>query len=225
MNYYEILNVTKDASQKEIRQSYKALMKKYHPDIFKGDKARAEKLSMEINAAYDVLSNEETRREYDLSLEENLSNSAFSSKETDTSENTNHYYSSSKNTYNGYNPYSYENYKRKKYYNSKYKYYSNSYNSHIKTAEDYVSNKIDTLKTYQKVLAFFILLLFACILILITFIEYIKVVPDNVNSKNNLDISYPYNFHFVNSIDTNSTDIYLTEEEFQRKLFESIYGY
>ena len=75
MNYYEILNVTKDASQKEIRQSYKALMKKYHPDIFKGDKARAEKLSMEINAAYDVLSNEETRREYDLSLEENLSNS------------------------------------------------------------------------------------------------------------------------------------------------------
>lgn len=229
MNYYEILNVKKDASSKEIRQSYKALMKKYHPDIFKGDKAKAEKLSMEINAAYDVLSNPEARKEYDLSLEEeNINNTNYNSSES--TENTKQYYTSStKNTYTNYNPYSYENYRRKKYYEDKSSYnynnYSNTYNSHIKSAENYVSNKIDSLKTYQKVLIFFIFLLFSCILILITFIEYLKVVPGYTNNKEKLDITYPNNFNFVNNIDTNSTKVYLTEEEFQRKLFESIYGY
>ena len=69
MNYYEILKVSKNASQQEIRDSYIKLIKQYHPDIYKGSKAFAEKTTKEINDAYDVLSVPERRREYDLSLE------------------------------------------------------------------------------------------------------------------------------------------------------------
>lgn len=70
MNYYDILKVSKTASQQEIRTSYKKLIKKYHPDIYKGNHEYAEKITKELNDAYTTLSNLESRKEYDLSLEE-----------------------------------------------------------------------------------------------------------------------------------------------------------
>jgi len=71
MNYYDILKVSKTASQKEIRDAYKSLIKKYHPDIYTGNHEYAEKITKDLNDAYNVLSNEESRREYDLSLANN----------------------------------------------------------------------------------------------------------------------------------------------------------
>lgn len=71
MNYYDILKVSKNASQKEIRDAYKSLIKKYHPDIYTGNHEYAEKITKDLNDAYNVLSNEEARREYDLSLANN----------------------------------------------------------------------------------------------------------------------------------------------------------
>lgn len=68
MNYYQILEVSKNATQEEIRESYKTLIKKYHPDIYKGDKKTAEKITSSLNEAYDVLSAPEKRAEYDLSI-------------------------------------------------------------------------------------------------------------------------------------------------------------
>lgn len=68
MNYYEILKVSKNATPKQIRTSYKNLIKKYHPDIYKGDKTFAEKITKELNDAYDTLSVPKKRAEYDLSL-------------------------------------------------------------------------------------------------------------------------------------------------------------
>lgn len=68
MNYYEILKVSKNATDKQIKASYKSLIKKYHPDIYKGDKAFAEKITSELNDAYDTLSVPEKRAEYDLSI-------------------------------------------------------------------------------------------------------------------------------------------------------------
>lgn len=65
MNYYEILKVSKTASQKEIRDSYKKLIKKYHPDLYKGNRDYAEKITKELNDAYSVLSNAERKKEYD----------------------------------------------------------------------------------------------------------------------------------------------------------------
>lgn len=66
-NYYDILGVPKDAPKDVIRKAYLALAKKCHPDKTGGDKAAEERLK-EINAAYDVLKNEEKRKQYDATL-------------------------------------------------------------------------------------------------------------------------------------------------------------
>jgi molecular chaperone DnaJ len=63
-NYYDILGVRKDVSDKEIKQAYRRLARKYHPDVNPGDKA-AEARFKEINAAYEVLSDRDKRRKYD----------------------------------------------------------------------------------------------------------------------------------------------------------------
>jgi molecular chaperone DnaJ len=63
-DYYQILGVSKNASEKEIKQAYRRLARKYHPDINPSDKS-AEAKFKEINAAHEVLSNPEKRRKYD----------------------------------------------------------------------------------------------------------------------------------------------------------------
>ena len=64
MNLYKVLEVSKEASQDEIRRSYRRLARKYHPDANPGDKG-AEDRFKEIQHAYEVLSKPEKRREYD----------------------------------------------------------------------------------------------------------------------------------------------------------------
>lgn len=65
-NYYEILGVSKDASFDDIKSIYHKLVKIYHPDVNKDPKANDKIL--EINEAYEVLSNPESKKEYDLSF-------------------------------------------------------------------------------------------------------------------------------------------------------------
>lgn len=64
-DYYAILGIKRGASDKEIRQAYRRLARKYHPDVNAGDKAAEEKFK-EMNAAYEVISDPEKRRKYDL---------------------------------------------------------------------------------------------------------------------------------------------------------------
>ena len=65
-NYYEILQVDKNASDEIIEKAYKLLAKKYHPDIQPDDKKKwAEDKLKQINEAYGVLSNKEHRMKYD----------------------------------------------------------------------------------------------------------------------------------------------------------------
>ena len=63
-NYYKLLGVSKSADDKEIRQAFRKLARKHHPDLNPGDKD-AEKKFKEINEAYEVLSNAENRGKYD----------------------------------------------------------------------------------------------------------------------------------------------------------------
>lgn len=62
-DYYEILGVSRDADKEEIKQAYRRLARKYHPDVNK--EAGAEERFKEINHAYEVLSEPETRARYD----------------------------------------------------------------------------------------------------------------------------------------------------------------
>jgi len=66
LNHYEVLRVKPTASQTEIKKAYRVLAKKFHPDTYKGDKSFAEEKMQEINRAYDVLSNVELRKSYDM---------------------------------------------------------------------------------------------------------------------------------------------------------------
>jgi curved DNA-binding protein len=63
-DYYKILGVSKNASEKEIRQAYRKLARQYHPDVNPNDKAAEEKFK-EINEANEVLSDPEKRKKYD----------------------------------------------------------------------------------------------------------------------------------------------------------------
>lgn len=63
-DYYKILGVSKSSSQADIKKAYRALAKKYHPDKTKGDSAAEEKFK-DISEAYEVLGDEEKRKQYD----------------------------------------------------------------------------------------------------------------------------------------------------------------
>lgn len=63
-DYYKVLGVDKKASEKEIKQAYRKLARKYHPDVNPGDK-QAEARFKEINEAHEVLSDPEKRKKYD----------------------------------------------------------------------------------------------------------------------------------------------------------------
>jgi DnaJ-class molecular chaperone len=63
-DYYKALGVSKTASEKEIKQAFRKLARKYHPDVNPGDKG-AEARFKDINEAYEVLGDPDKRRKYD----------------------------------------------------------------------------------------------------------------------------------------------------------------
>ncbi len=69
-NYYDILQVNKNASKEVISRVYKYLIKENHPDLFQGkDKELAEIKVKQLNEAYDVLTDDRKRKDFDEELE------------------------------------------------------------------------------------------------------------------------------------------------------------
>jgi len=76
-NYYDILGVSQDASQEELKKAYRKIALKYHPDKNPGNKEAEEKFKQAAEA-YAVLSDKEKRSRYDQFGEDGLKNSGFS---------------------------------------------------------------------------------------------------------------------------------------------------
>ena len=64
IDYYKTLDISKSATEKDIKKAYRKLARKYHPDLNPNDKT-AEKKFKEVNEANEVLSNPENRKKYD----------------------------------------------------------------------------------------------------------------------------------------------------------------
>jgi len=63
-NLYDVLGVSKNATETEIKSAYRKLARKYHPDVNKDNKEAADKFK-EVSCAYDILGNKEKRQKYD----------------------------------------------------------------------------------------------------------------------------------------------------------------
>lgn len=71
-NYYDILEINKNASPEIVEKAYKTLVKKYHPDLqVNNKKFEYEEKIKEINEAYMILSNKKTKDKYDSNLKNN----------------------------------------------------------------------------------------------------------------------------------------------------------
>ena len=66
-DYYKILQVAPDASPEVIQMAYKALAKKYHPDLNPGQEEAAQEKMKDVNEAYEILSDKDKRWQYDKS--------------------------------------------------------------------------------------------------------------------------------------------------------------
>ena len=69
MNYYEILGVERNVTPKDLKKAYKKLARKWHPDLNKDNLKVAEEKMREINVAYDTLSDEVKRLDYDKKID------------------------------------------------------------------------------------------------------------------------------------------------------------
>lgn len=66
-NYYEVLGIPRDATGEEIKKTFRRLARQFHPDVNPGNKT-AEETFKDINEAYDILSDEIKRADYDQQL-------------------------------------------------------------------------------------------------------------------------------------------------------------
>ena len=84
MNYYQTLQVNSLATRQEIKQAYRRLAKRFHPDSL--SQTADHNRIIEINAAYEVLSNPQTRRQYDRQLKSASSDHWSSNREARTTQ-------------------------------------------------------------------------------------------------------------------------------------------
>ena len=82
IDFYELLDIKKDATEQEIKTAYRKMAKKYHPDINKSDDAN--KIIISLNEAKETLLDDNKRREYDLLLDDINQSKQFSKNKEET---------------------------------------------------------------------------------------------------------------------------------------------
>lgn len=82
INYYELLNIDRKASEEEIKKAYRSMAKKYHPDINKSPEAS--KIIVSLNEAKDTLLDPIKRRDYDVLLDEMANSKQYSKNKNET---------------------------------------------------------------------------------------------------------------------------------------------
>ena len=215
MTHYEILGVSKNASQEEIRNAYKKLIKRYHPDLYQGDKKFAERKTQEINEAYDTLSDSTKKYDYDLSI---------------TPQNTTTNYSYTPPKYSSeYNPYtSYNNYYKNRYsskYNTTHQQPNNNYYQNTDKREiiyDELSKKLGA--NLAVVLFIFIIFLIIFIATIMQFKSYKsnhKSHESTVNTNTNTSKNNTYTDEFDINDYISDSDLLRLYNENYRDVFDS----
>lgn len=208
MNYYDVLGVKRTASQEEIKAAYKNLVKKYHPDIYTGDKTFAQKKTSEINVAYDTLSVPESRQAYDDETFPKVEYS-YTPPEYTNSYNSNNRYSNysnyrgtrdgSEHDYSTYANYSrpYTNYGRNASSNTTYRYSDDPFSDRIIKNVDKLS------KTGKKKLIIVFIIIYLCIIL--SSVLQLKSFIESDKSKKS------YELHSTNTVEnTTKSDSKLT---------------
>ncbi len=221
MTYYDILGVSKDASNSEIKKAYKKLVKKYHPDVFQGDKNTADEKIKELNEAYETLSNLELKKSYDEIL----------SAPTDTNIDFSDNYTVSKETTISPEE-KYENLYKYDYYK---KYTTNYYGvsrDDLKVKHDAKSTKKDdSVKISDfsrlKIILFLGILATILIIVIICLLSYVRNLlndpfSDIDNTTNHTD-NYIDNHDFYHHSYNTSSEDYVVFQEFYDMLLNEIY--
>lgn len=223
MTHYEILGIRKTATTDEIKNAYKKLVKKYHPDVYVGDKTFAEKKIKEINEAYDVLSDPEQKKDYDDLINPqtttsysppdysgytyNPGDSFYSktrtSKRKADAQGSKYSYENYKKTYNSQGSYDYQrrytDYHRSKTPNSN---YSDKVQSSSNFSND-VSNIFSSFYNTSKLSILFLIVIFFIIFFIVNIFQITSLL--NNDSSTNYDYDYDSN--------SNTTSKVITEEE------------
>lgn len=195
MNYYDVLRINKDASSQEIKTSYKKLIKRYHPDLYPGNKTKAETITRDLNEAYEILSDPEKRYIYDLSLQEPVDEATIIS-----SKQQNIYYPEKNNIENKKSPNFEENLRKNIY--------------------EFVDKKTENLSSDSKNKILFIIIFLAFLILFITTNDFLnfqlsikeRKKQEELESQNYIYNDYYYNYYFYENDNQNySNNNYFSE--------------
>jgi len=142
VNYYEILEVSEKASKEVIDKAYKALAKKYHPDLNHDNLQEAEYKMKQLNEAFEILMDDSKRANFDNILEKKRALEQSKNVNSDTSFDSTYKAENSSNFYNNIEDANKIAYSKSGYYtDAKDNFYVNTYNMDEKTKKK-LQNKL-----------------------------------------------------------------------------------
>ncbi|XP_022173472.1 dnaJ homolog subfamily B member 9-like [Myzus persicae] len=165
-SHYEVLNISKSATHKEIKDAYYRLSMIYHPDKNKGSEEAAKNFR-DITSAYEILGNVRQRKLYDSGANLNQNSSPFNTKQKpfETMHTKNDIYK----TNNRGRDYNFEDWSKA--------HYTNVFKRHYETREKHTRNKLnDEYAARQNSYNLLTVMVFTSVFVLITMFEHVKKI-------------------------------------------------